>query len=139
MTKRITVYSMLGVSATVDGLPVVGMFDGDDAIIVETREDEGDWLIGADGSALFSQTADTSAQITLKLQHTSPTHKQLLGKQAQQRSGSLIPFSFDVVDTNGGEGSHSGTCLIMKAPQQSYGENATVREWVLASATWQPS
>jgi hypothetical protein len=138
MSQRITVYSMLGVMAAVDGLRVVGMFDGDDAITVESREDEGDWLIGADGSALFSQTADASAQITLKLQHTSPTHQQLLNKMAQQRSGALIPFPFDVTDVNGGEGSHSGNCLVMKAPSQQYGENATVREWVLASPSWQP-
>lgn len=138
MSQRITVYSMLGVSATLDGLPVDGMFDGDDAIKVESRGPEGDWMIGADGSALFSQTADNSAQITLKLQHTSETHKQLITKMALQRSGVLVPFPFSVVDTNGAEGSHSGTCMVFQAPSQDYGENATVREWVLASASWQP-
>lgn len=137
MSQRITVYSMLGVMAAVDGIPIIGMFDGDDAISVETREDEGDWLMGADGSALFSQTADASAQITLKLQHTSPTHKQLGIRVALQRSGVLSPFPFDVIDINGGEGSHSGNCLVIKAPTQQYGENATVREWVLASPSWQ--
>jgi len=138
MQQRITVYSMLGVSATADGLRVVGLYDGDDAIKVESRGPEGDWMVGADGSALFSQTADNSASITVKLQHTSPTHKQFIEKMALQRSGVLVPFPFTVVDTNGAEGSHSGTCMIFQAPSQDYGENASVREWVLASASWQP-
>ena len=138
MQQRITVYSMLGVSATLDGLRVVGLFDGDDAISVEPRGPEGDWMIGADGSGLFSQTADNSALVTLKLQHTSPTHKQLQEKQALQRSGILVPFPFTVVDTNGAEGSHSGTCMIFQGPKQDNGENATAREWQLASASWKP-
>jgi len=138
MAQRITVYSMLGVSANLDGLPVDGLFDGDDAIKVESRGPEGDWMIGADGSALFSQTADNSAAITLKLQHTSATHKQLLQKMALQRSGVLVPFPFTVVDVNGAEGSHSGTCMVFQSPSQDYGENASVREWVIASANWRP-
>jgi len=139
MQQRITVYSMLGVSASLDGLPVVGLYDGDDAIKVEARGPEGDWMIGADGSALFSQTADNSAAITLKLQHTSATNRQLLEKQALQRSGVLVPFGFSVIDTNGGEGSNSGACMIFQPPSQDYGENASVREWVLASANWRPA
>ena len=117
---------------------MIGFYDGDDVVKVETRGTEGDWMVGADGSALFSQTADNSASITLKLQHTSPTHQQLLQKMQLQRAGVLIPFPFTVKDINGGEGSHSGQCMVFQAPSQDYGENASVREWVLASPNWTP-
>lgn len=136
MEQRITTYSMLGVSVVLDGLRVVGLYDGDDAVKIEPRGQEGDWMIGADGSGLFSQTADQSALLTLKLQHTSPTNRQLLEKAALQRSGVLIPFPVTVVDINGGEGSHAGNCLIINLPSQDYGENASVREWQLATPSW---
>ena len=138
MSRLIATYSMLGVSVTLDGLPVIGLADGDDAITVKRRTQRGDWKIGADGNGLFSQTADMSVEIRIKLQPTSPTNTQLENLSARQDAGSLIPFPFDVIDVNNTEGSNSAQCLVMDDPERSYGENATVREWVLASPVWQP-
>lgn len=137
--SQITVYSMLGFALTVDGLPVVGFFDGDDVFSSEKSEDVGGWLIGADGSAIWSQSADGMVTLTLKLQHTSPTHRQLQNKSQQQKAGSLVPFPVDYVDTNGGEGGHAGNAMVTKEPSMSHGKNATVREWVLTSPDWSPA
>ena len=93
-------YSMLNVTVTLDGLAVRGLFDGDDAITVTQGADVGTMLVGADGSSLFSQTADRSAQISIKLQHTSPTHRQLIQRWKQQRAstrGQMQGMSCNIV------------------------------------------
>ena len=134
-----TAYSMINVAATLDGLAIHGLWDGDDAITVEQGADVGTGLIGADGSGIFSQSADASAQITIRLQHTSPTHAQLSRKLAQQRAGRLLAFPFDVKDKDSGEGGTADRCFIMQAPADSKGKNATVRAWVLWTAEWKPA
>ena len=132
-------YSMLNVTATLDGVAVRGLFDGDDAITVTQGADVGTMLVGADGSSLFSQTADRSAQISVKLQHTSPTHRQLIQRWKQQRAGRLKGFPFDLIEKDSGEGGTADKCFIMKAPADSKGKNAVVREWVLVTGDWTPN
>lgn len=136
--KRLTTYSMKGVAATLDGIPIIGFFDGDDVVAVDKIEDVGEWLIGADGGGLFNQSADDAVTITLKLMHTSPAHTQLIQKAQQQKAGSLIPFPFDVIDVNAPEGVNAGNCMVVKEPTKNWGKKATVREWVLASPDWSP-
>ena len=134
-----TAYSMLNVAATLDGVAVRGLFDGDDAIMVTQGADVGTMLVGADGSSLFSQTADRSAQISVKLQHTSPTHRQLIQRWKQQRAGRLTGFPFDLIERDSGECGTADRCFIMQAPVDSKGKNAVVREWVLVTGDWTPN
>lgn len=136
---KTTSYSMLNVAATLDGQPVLGLFDGDDAINVEEGADVGTLMVGADGAAIFSQSADRSAVITIKLQHTSPTHRLLLQKVRMQRAGKLTGFPFDVNDTGSGEGGTADKCFVQKAPATSKGEKATTRDWVIVTGDWSPN
>jgi len=133
-----TAYSMVNVSATLDGQTVQGLWDGDDAIVVTRGADVGSGLVGADGSSIFSITADKSAQISIKLQHTSPTHRLLHQKlKRQQALGSVaaaFPFSF--IDIGSNEGGSSDRVFVMTAPADSKGKNAVVREWVLWAGEW---
>lgn len=131
-------YTMINVAATLDGVAVKGLFDGDDAIVVSQGSDVGEMMVGADGSSIFSQTADRSATITIKLQHTSPTHRRLIQKWKQQRAGRLVAFPFDLTDTGSGEGGTADKCFVQKAPDDSKGKNATVREWVIVTGDWTP-
>lgn len=133
-----TAYSMLSVAATLDGRPVLGFFDGD-AVIVEEGADVGALLVGADGSAIFSQSADRSARIRIRLQHTSPTHRQLREKERAQRAGRLVGFPFDVIDTISNEGGVADQCFIMQAPADTKAAQASVREWVLVTGDWTPN
>lgn len=134
-----TAYSALNVAATVDGLAVVGLWDGDDAIVVERGADVGTGIIGADGSGIFSQTADRSARITIRVMDTSPTHAQLSRKLEQQSAGRLIPFPFDLIDKGSHEGGTADRCFIQQAPGPQKGKNATVRTWVLWTSEWKPT
>lgn len=133
---KTTAYSMINVSATLDRRDVKGLWDGDDAIVVTPGADAGTGLIGADGSGIFSISADQSATISVKLQHTSPTHELLHKKWRMQRSkGALVSaFSFVIKDKVSGEGWTADKCYIMTPPEDSKGVAATVREWVLWTA-----
>jgi len=131
-------YSMVNVSATVDGQQVHGLWDGDDAIVVTPGADKGTGLIGADGSGIWSVSADKSATISIKLMHTSPTHRLLAEKlkRQQARGGAASTFPFMFIDTVSGEGGTADRCYIMTAPADSKGKSATVREWVLWAVDW---
>jgi hypothetical protein len=133
-----TAYSFVNVSATLDGQTVQGLWDGDDAIVVTDGAAAGSGIVGADGSGIFSISADQSAQISVKLQHTSPTHRLLHQKLKRQRAlGSVaaaFPFSF--IDTGSNEGGSSDRVFIQTPPADSKGKNAVVREWVLWTAQW---
>lgn len=132
-------YSFINVSATVDGQQVIGAWDGDDALVVSEGADEGTGVIGADGSGLFSVSADRSATITIRLMHTSPTHRLLVQKLARQKAlgGAVSGFPFSFIDTVSGEGGSADRCYVMTAPEDSKGKNATTREWVLWTAQFQ--
>lgn len=133
-----TAYSFVNVSATLDGQKVQGLWDGDDAIVVTQGADAGSGLVGADGSSIFSISADNSAQISVKLQHTSPTHRLLHQKLKRQKAlgstAAAFPFSF--IDSGTNEGGSSDRVFIMTPPADSKGKNAVVREWVLWTGDW---
>lgn len=133
-------YSMVNVTATVDGQQVQGLWDGDDAIIVTQSSDKGTGLIGADGSGIFSISANKAASISIKLQHTSPTHRLLSQKMKRQQAlgGTAAAFPFALMDAASGEGGSADKCYIQAAPADSKGVNATVREWILWTSEWTP-
>ena len=131
-------YSYLNVSATLDGRRVIGLMDGDDAIVVSPGVDVGTMLVGADGTSLFSQTADKSAMVVIKLKPNSPTHRQLTEKRMAQRAGRIVGFPFDFIDGGSGEGGVGAEFYVQKAPDDSKGTNAVGREWTIVTGEWTP-
>lgn len=128
----ITAYSAKNVIATIDGLPVQGLFDGDNAIQVSQGSDIGTGIIGMQGDGIFSQSADKSATLTLRLLHTSGTHQLLHQKVKAQQAGILgSGFRVSVMDTGSGEGGTGEGVFVQKQPDDMKGKSATVREWVL--------
>lgn len=133
-------YSMKNVSATLDGQRVVGLWDGDDAIVIAPLSEVGTMLVGADGSSIFSQSANNGATITVRLQHTSPTHRNLMQKLQRQRADGVkvTGFPFVVIDVDSNEGGSTDQCFIQTAPNDEKGVNAAAREWVLVTGDWKP-
>lgn len=133
MAGRTSAYSYINVTATIDRRIIQGLWEGDDAVEVAYGEDRGTGVTGADGSSLFSISANKSATVTLRVQHTSPTHRLLQQKlkQQQARGAAFGGFSFSVKDRVSGEGGSCDKVYIQTAPGKSYGVNAQAREWVL--------
>ena len=134
-------YSFKNVAATVNGQQVVGFWEGDDAVTVARLTDRGTMVVGADGSSIFSATANEGATITLRLQHTSPTHRLLLQRLARQsaRGVRVTGFPFTVIDVDSGEGGAAADCYIQSAPDDTKGVNAGAREWVLVTGNYKPN
>ncbi|WP_019997254.1 phage structural protein [Aureimonas ureilytica] len=131
-----SVYSFLQTTVTVDGRKADGFWDGDDSISVTEGADIGTGLVGADGSSIFSQSADRSATIALRLQHTSPVHALLMRKLARQREGVIEGFPVTIIDRGSGEGGATDQAFIQQAPEVQKGTAATVREWQLWTGDW---
>lgn len=133
-------YSMKNVAVTIDGQNVLGVWDGDDAVVIAPVEDIGTLLVGADGSSIFSQSANEAATITLRLQHTSPAHRLLHTKLARQKARGVrvSGFPVTVIDVDSNEGGSTDQAFIMTAPTDSKGKAAAVREWVLVTGQWRP-
>ncbi|WP_413814232.1 phage structural protein [Aureimonas sp. Leaf427] len=131
MSNLQTSYSFGNVTATLNGREVIGLWDGDDCITVEEGADIGSGIVGADGSTIFSQMVDRSATITLRVQHRSPIHAQLVRQLEAQRAGALDGIPFTVRDTDSNEGGACDKALIRQAPGTGMGKQATVRTWVL--------
>lgn len=132
-------YSQKNVIVTIDGQRVQGFWDGDDAFSAEPVGDVGTLLTGADGVGLFSQRAGRPHTLTLRVQHTSATHKLLQQKWRRQQSGSVRSFPVTSMDVGSGEGGVAAECYIQSAPSDQKGVAATARVWVLVTPDWEPS
>jgi hypothetical protein len=139
MPGKTTIYSAANLVVMVDGLRVVGLWDGDDAVQVAPGADYGAGLVGADGEAIFSQSVNKSAAITLRLMHTSAMHRRLTQRAIQQRQGRLNGMRFSVMDTRSGEGGASDQVFIQTAPTDQKGVAAGPREWVLWTGNYEPN
>lgn len=134
-------YSMKNVSATINGQRAVGFWEGDDAASIEPMDDTGSLMVGADGSSIFSQSANEGARITLRLQHTSPTHRLLRQAVELQRAPGyrVTGFPVSIIDVDTGEGGSCDQAFIMKEPTDAKGKTAVAREWVLVTGSWKPA
>lgn len=138
-SNLLTVYSFLHVAVVLNGKEVVGLWEGDDAVIVAPRTDVGSEMVGVDGAGIMSISADRSVLITLKLQGTSPTHRFLENRHIRMRGGGSQTMPISIRDTATGEGGNARECLIKQAPDRAFGMNAASRDWVLWAQCWEPN
>ena len=125
-------YNAADVMLLMDGVIVEGLADGDNAVDYAEGREAGSGLVGMSGSSIFSVSNDRSAQITLRLLHTSRAHRRLEEKLARQKAGGRYrPFPISCRDVGSGEGFAAEQCYIMTAPNITKGATAQPREWVL--------
>jgi len=133
----LTIYSFPNVTVTIDNRPVIGLWEGDDVVLVERPTDLGSALTGADGASVVSITADQSATVTLKLQPNSAMNVYLAQAAKRMRMGSQRLLEIAVRDTSTGEGGGCTAAVIIREPSKSYGAAATEREWQIFCNCWQ--
>jgi structural protein KPP10_ORF10 len=133
---NLTMYSFLNVKAVLNGNDVTGLWEGDDAIEIEERSAVANPMVGADGAAIVSVTADQSVTLRIRLQPNSPIHAYLDRKYRALKAGQLDPMTFSVRDTGNGEGGSSSQVVITGMATKKFGVNADVREWELFAQGW---
>ena len=133
----LTIHDFKNIVLTIDGRQVIGLWEGDDAVMVERQTDLGTPLTGADGASVVSITADQSANVTIKLMPNSAMNSYLEQAVKRMRMGSQRLLTIGLRDTSTGEGGGCSSAVVIKEPSKSYGGNATEREWVIFCNCWQ--
>lgn len=133
----LTIYDFRNVVVTIDGRQVVGLWEGDDVVLVERPTDLGSALTGADGASVVSVSADQSATVTIKLQPNSAMNQYLAQAAKRMRMGSQRLIVISVRDTTTGEGGGCSAAVVIREPPKSWGATATEREWQLFCNCWQ--
>lgn len=132
----LTLYSMLGVTATIDNRKVVGFAEGDDVIMLERNAEIGTPKTGADGSSVVSITANQSAKLTFKLMPNSAMNDYLERRAKIMRGGGQVLIAIAIRDTSNGEGGGCTSAVIIKEPDKGWGAEAGEREWEFFCNCW---
>jgi len=118
-------YTFARVVLIVGGFKVHG-FGPDAAIEIEDQE-EGELIVGADGEASFSISADESRIVNITIMPTSSSYRTLAELARAQRktlAGQILPVPFSLTDLNNGD-SMNGLCLFMNLPFPSKGKRVS--------------
>lgn len=126
-------YSFLSLVVLVNGIEIDGFADGDDAIQVERRVDTGTDRMGADGQMFYTQSADKSGEITLRLLPGSDSNKYLSDLCKEQESGIFAPISVLIQDTFRQDRGSAGACYLKKQATLTRGAGAANNEWVIVA------
>jgi hypothetical protein len=132
----LTLYAFENVTLTIDNRPVVGFWEGDDAIQVERDPDLGSVQTGADGASVVSITAAETATLTIRLMPNSAMNSYLTQAVKQMRAGSPRVLSVAIRDSATGEGGGCTSAIITKEPGKSFGATASSREWTIFCNCW---
>jgi len=131
-----TLYSFEAVACTINKRPVVGFWEGDDAIKVERPNDLGEVTTGADGASVVNITASETATVTLMLMPNSAMNSYLEQTVKAMRMGSQRLIEIDIRDSTTGEGGGCTSSIIIKEPEKSYGAKSNSRAWVFHCGCW---
>lgn len=122
-------YSAANVSLTYLGKAIVGFADGDDAIVAERSVVTMSKIVGMQGDAVFSQSADRSGTIKLKLLQNSSANEFLTAKAAANEAGALVSGPMICTEVGSDSGFTANKCIIEGAPKISRGAGHNVVEW----------
>lgn len=137
MAGDLTTYAIQNVVLSINGRRATHFVEGDDVIMLERNTDRGTPSVGADGRTVFSISADNSATLTIKLQHTSPMHDYLTRLDRAGDADRARRFPVSLKDTNTGEGGSANDCVIQSRPSAAFGASASEREWVIFCPRWE--
>lgn len=131
----VATYAFKDVVVLVNGVPITGFADGNDAITVERDRDAFSKLVGADGDVMAIRSADRSGMATLKLLQSSISNAYLTTLIKVQDAGLLAPVSFSVKDANGLDLILAEAAFVAGPPRAIYGAEHNAREWKIVLAS----
>jgi len=115
----------------VNGIPVTGFADGDDAISFVYDSDLVADTVGVTGEGAFSESNDRRGTLKLKLLATSMFNDVLSGL-----ANGNIEFAAAMVDARGTSVGAGAACRVQKLPDQNVGSAVGVREWNIRCLEW---
>lgn len=127
----VATYAFKDVVVLVNGVPITGFADGNDAVSVERDREAFTKLVGADGDVMALRSADRSGTAMLKLLQSSISNTYLTTFLKIQDAGVLSPVPFSVKDLNGLDLVIAEAAFVAGPPKAIYGAEHNAREWKL--------
>jgi hypothetical protein len=117
---------------TINNVPVTNWAEGDDVFQAERVTPSASMVIGVDGKATVSLSADKSIKVTIKLAQTSPTNAYLSQLAAgQDHLEGFTPITVQQYDTYRRDSVESMYGYIEKPANVTRGGKANAVEWVM--------
>ncbi|MBM7623649.1 phage structural protein [Sporohalobacter salinus] len=125
-------YSSKNVTITFnEGLVMTGLVD-DDFVTCERNTEKRSFSVGADGTVVVNESNDDTGKITVSLQQTSPTNKEL---RRLYKSGKS--FDINVADNNPNTADAGGSeAYVMNTPGKNNGTEVGENEWEILVADY---
>lgn len=127
-------YSAVNLIVTFAGVALNGFADGDDVVMVERNNPSMSQVVGIQGDAVYSQTADKSGKITIKLLQNSESNSLLTAKIQASEAGAIVSAPLIVTETGSDAKVTAMKCVIEGQPSFARGANANTVEWTFLSA-----
>ncbi len=130
-TPRFSHYDFSQVTAAF-GPVIMDGYQAGEGLTIEHATDAFTKVVGIDGKVTRNKVLDRSARITVKLLATSAANDQLsaiyLTDRAAPNGAGVAPFI--IVDQNGRSRFSAAEAWIARAPEVSFDQEASVREWI---------
>jgi len=133
MTIEVSSYSAQNVSLTYLGHNFTGFADGDDAIIVERSVKTMAKLVGMQGDGVFTQSADKSGMVTVKILQNSETNKFLTSKARATEAGVIASGPLIMTEAGSDAKASCMNTVIEGIPSLTRGAGHNVVEWTFLS------
>lgn len=127
-------FSLSNYVLLVAGVPITGLAEGDDSISAKRLTESASHKVGGTGNMVVSFSANRSGEVSIKLQHTSPSNAYLAGLVAiQELNGgkAFAPLPVRAQDTYRNDIASGSRGYIKKPADQTRGEHSTTQEWVV--------
>lgn len=133
MAGQVTAYSAQNVTVTFLGKVISGFSDGDDAIMVERNKPTMTQTIGIQGDGVYTQTADKSGVVTLKLLQGCEENTFLSAKLQAAETGTIASGELIITEVGNNAQVTARKCVIEGMPKFQRGEGQTAVEWKFLS------
>jgi len=133
MAKEVSSYSAQNVNLNFLGHNFSGFADGDDVIQIERSVQSMTKLVGMQGDGVFTQSADSSGMVTIKLLQNSQTNKFLSIKQAATEAGVIASGPLIMTEAGSDARASCMRTVIQGPPNMVRGAGHNVVEWVFLS------
>ena len=134
MAGNVTSYSAQNVTVTFLGKVISGFTEGDDVIQVERNKPTMTQVVGVQGDGVYSQTADKSGRVTLKLLQGCEENSFLSGKLQASELGGIVSGELIITEFGNDAKVTARKCVIEGMPKFQRGEGGNVTEWTFLSA-----
>lgn len=127
------VFNLNEVSVLLDGREIGDWADGADVISLNYSVDDGEYVIGADGTGIFIANTDKSGTLTLKVKQNSDDNAYLIKLRNQQKNSikTFSPMTLSIRDLMNGDVVTATKGYFTTPPNFVRGQGHNAQTWTI--------